>query len=92
MALKLRIVRANHLGADQARPERVKWRRGRRLARRSPVTSVSVPLAWVTAPPLDGRANDAVLEAVAKELGVRVGALRLRSGARSRTKVIEVTV
>lgn len=47
---------------------------------------------WVTAPPLDGRANDAVLEAVAERLGVRVGAVRLRSGVRSRTKVIEVTV
>lgn len=45
---------------------------------------------WVSAPPVEGAANQAVLEAVAKEMGVRPSAVRLRSGARSRTKVFEV--
>ncbi len=45
---------------------------------------------WVNAPPVEGAANQAVLEAVAKELGVRVSAVSLRSGGRSRTKVVEV--
>lgn len=45
---------------------------------------------WVSAPPVEGAANQAVLEAVAKELGVRLSAVSLRSGARSRTKVVEV--
>ena len=45
---------------------------------------------WVSAPPVEGAANQAVLEAVAKELGVRASAVTLRSGARSRTKVFEV--
>ncbi len=46
---------------------------------------------WVNAPPVEGAANQAVLEAVAKELGVRPSAVSLRSGARSRTKTIEVS-
>lgn len=45
---------------------------------------------WVTAAPVDGAANEAVLAAVAREAGVRLGAVRLRSGARGRTKVVEV--
>ena len=46
---------------------------------------------WVNAPPVEGAANQAVLEAVAKEMGVRPSAVSLRSGARNRTKVFEVT-
>ena len=45
---------------------------------------------WVSAPPVEGAANQAVIEAVAKEMGVRASAVTLRSGARSRTKVFEV--
>jgi uncharacterized protein len=45
---------------------------------------------WVSAPPVEGAANHAVLRAVADELGVSLSAVRLRSGARSRTKVVEV--
>jgi uncharacterized protein YggU (UPF0235/DUF167 family) len=44
----------------------------------------------VVAPAADGRANAAVLEAVAASLGVRKRAVRLIAGASSRTKVIEV--
>jgi uncharacterized protein (TIGR00251 family) len=45
---------------------------------------------WVNAPPVEGAANQAVIEAVAEEFDVRVSAVSLRSGARSRTKVVEV--
>lgn len=45
---------------------------------------------WVTAAPVEGAANEAVLEAVARKFGVRRSAVTLRSGARSRTKVVEV--
>ena len=45
---------------------------------------------WVAAAPVDGAANVAVLRAVAEELGVPVSALTLRSGARSRVKLVEV--
>ncbi|HEY4889016.1 MAG TPA: DUF167 domain-containing protein [Candidatus Dormibacteraeota bacterium] len=45
---------------------------------------------WVTAPPVEGAANQAVLRAVARELGVPVSAVSLRSGARGRLKTVEV--
>jgi uncharacterized protein (TIGR00251 family) len=45
---------------------------------------------WVNAPPVEGRANKAVAELVARTLGVPVSAVTLRSGARSRTKIFEV--
>jgi uncharacterized protein len=45
---------------------------------------------WVSAPAAEGAANRAVLEAVAEELGVAPSKVRLRSGARSRTKLVEV--
>lgn len=45
---------------------------------------------WVTAPPVEGAANQAVLKAVAGELHCPASSLTLRSGARSRMKVVEV--
>jgi uncharacterized protein YggU (UPF0235/DUF167 family) len=45
---------------------------------------------WVNEPASEGRANHAVLEAVAKELGVRVSAVSMRSGSHARTKLVEV--
>jgi len=45
---------------------------------------------WVTAHPVDGAANKAMLKAVADELDVPVTAVVLRSGGRGRTKVVEV--
>ena len=45
---------------------------------------------WVTAPPAEGAANQAVLKAVARELGVRASAVSLRSGARGRVKLVNV--
>jgi uncharacterized protein YggU (UPF0235/DUF167 family) len=44
----------------------------------------------VTAPPSDGRANSAVLEAIAAALGVAPSRLRVVSGGSSRTKAVEV--
>ena len=45
---------------------------------------------WVTAPPVGGAANAAVLRAVADHLDVPVSSVRLKSGAGARTKVVEV--
>src|SRR4051812_34757555 len=44
----------------------------------------------VPAPAVDGRATEAALTAVAESLGVRRSAVRLVTGATSRTKVVEV--
>ena len=45
---------------------------------------------WVNAPPVGGAANRAVLAAVAGHFDLPVSSVRLRSGARSRTKLVEV--
>ncbi len=45
---------------------------------------------WVSAAAADGAANRAVLQAVAEEFGVAPSTIRLRSGSRARTKLIEV--
>lgn len=45
---------------------------------------------WVTAPPLGGAANAAVLKAVAAHLDVPVSTVSLKSGAGARTKVVEI--
>ena len=44
----------------------------------------------VTAPPLEGRANDTVLELVARALGVRSSHVTLLRGARSRDKLLRI--
>lgn len=44
----------------------------------------------VSAPPVDGRANAAVCEAVAKAFGLRRSRVTLVSGATGRTKVLDV--
>ncbi|WP_373873827.1 DUF167 domain-containing protein [Virgisporangium ochraceum] len=45
----------------------------------------------VHAPPVDGRATDAAIAALADALGLRRADLSLRSGAASRDKIIAVT-
>jgi len=45
---------------------------------------------WVTAPPVAGAANAAVLRAVADQLKVPISAVSLRGGGRGRTKLVEV--
>ena len=44
----------------------------------------------VREPATDGRANRAVVDAVARALGVRHGAVRVAAGTSSRRKVVEV--
>jgi len=45
----------------------------------------------VSAPPEDGRANDAVLELLAERVGLPRRALTIVSGQKSRDKVVEMT-
>jgi uncharacterized protein YggU (UPF0235/DUF167 family) len=45
----------------------------------------------VTAPPVDGRATEAAIRALAAALGLKPAQLSLRSGATSRDKIIAVT-
>ena len=49
-----------------------------------------VVILRVTAPPLDGRANDAVCRLLAGVLGVRSSCLTILRGERSRDKVIAI--
>jgi uncharacterized protein len=44
----------------------------------------------VTAPPVDGRANDALRELIAKALGVAPSRVRIERGARGRAKLLSV--
>ena len=45
----------------------------------------------VTAPAVDVKANRAVVDALAKALGVRPSAVTIVSGISARTKIVEVT-
>jgi uncharacterized protein len=45
----------------------------------------------VGAPPVDGKATEAALRALADALSVRRSALRLRTGAASRDKLVDVS-
>ena len=45
----------------------------------------------VTSPPVDGEANAAVIELIAKTLGVARGAVKVVAGATSRRKTLEVS-
>ncbi|MGD0060312.1 MAG: DUF167 domain-containing protein [Verrucomicrobiia bacterium] len=46
---------------------------------------------YVTAPPEDGRANEAVVNAIAEWLGVKRRDVEIVRGATSRNKVVRVT-
>ena len=61
-----------------------------RAARAKAVWNGASLEVWVTAAPVDGAANAAVLKAVASHLNVPVSAVSLRSGGRSRSKLVEV--
>jgi uncharacterized protein (TIGR00251 family) len=50
----------------------------------------SALLVRVTAPPVEGKANDAVVALLAKALGVPRGAVRLERGGAARTKRVSV--
>ena len=58
-------------------------------ARVGPVHDGRLKLA-VTAPPVDGEANAAVIELVARALGVARGAVAVVTGASSRRKTLRV--
>ncbi|HMS56698.1 MAG TPA: DUF167 domain-containing protein [Fimbriimonadaceae bacterium] len=45
---------------------------------------------YVSAPPVDGEANDAVCAVVAKDLGLSRSKVRIVSGQTSRNKVLEI--
>ena len=62
-------------------------------AKRNSVTKVedgSIKV-YVTAPPADGRANEAVVETIAEWLGVKRRQIAIVSGATSRNKVVRLT-
>jgi uncharacterized protein len=44
----------------------------------------------VTAPPVDGEANAAVIELVAKQLGIARGSVEVIAGASSRRKTLKI--
>jgi uncharacterized protein (TIGR00251 family) len=44
----------------------------------------------LTAPPVEGEANDALMRFIAKHLGVPRSAVELRQGARSRDKTLHI--
>jgi uncharacterized protein YggU (UPF0235/DUF167 family) len=70
----MRIAVRAHPGASN---ERVRW-------------EGDVLHVWVTARAVEGAANRALTEAVARALGVRRSAVTLVSGERGRDKVVEV--
>ncbi|MBX3248274.1 MAG: DUF167 domain-containing protein [Myxococcales bacterium] len=45
----------------------------------------------LTAPPVEGAANDALVTLIAKALGLPRGAVRIVRGEKSRDKLVEVT-
>jgi uncharacterized protein YggU (UPF0235/DUF167 family) len=70
----MRIAVRAHPGASH---ERVRW-------------EGDVLHVWVTARAVEGAANRALIEALARALGVRRSAVTLVSGERGRDKVVEV--
>jgi uncharacterized protein len=47
-------------------------------------------LVQVTAPPVDGKANDAVCRLLAKSLRIATGRIRVVSGERARDKLVRI--
>jgi uncharacterized protein len=62
-------------------------------AKRNAVTKIADGSlkVYVTAPPEDGRANEAVVEAIAEWLGVKRRQVEIIRGATSRNKVVRIT-
>ena len=70
----MRISVRAHPGASR---ERVEWQDG-------------VLHVWVTVRAVEGRANRALVQAVARELGVRASAVSVVAGERGRDKLVEI--
>lgn len=66
---------------------RVQPRASRDTIRFGPEERVRITL---TAPPVDGKANDALCRFVAKTLGIRTGNVTVAGGARGRDKVLRL--
>ena len=45
---------------------------------------------WVTAPPVDGKANDMLIQILAEHLGVPRSCLKIIGGKTAKTKIIEI--
>lgn len=45
---------------------------------------------WLTAPPTDGKANQACIEFLARQLGIAKSRVRIISGEQARQKLIEL--
>lgn len=54
------------------------------------LTSEDIYLVRITAVPVDGKANKALIEDLAKYFDVRKGQIRIISGETSRMKVVEI--
>lgn len=48
-------------------------------------------LAQIKSPPVDGKANEELIALVAKHFGCRKSAISIKSGASSRTKLIQIS-
>jgi uncharacterized protein len=47
--------------------------------------------AWLTAPPVDGAANDALIALLAERLGLSKHSISIVRGATARQKILEIT-
>jgi uncharacterized protein (TIGR00251 family) len=47
-------------------------------------------LAQIKAPPVDGKANQALIELIAERFGCRKGAVSIKSGASGRMKLVRI--
>lgn len=65
---------------------------GNRLAgwREDPDTGERILLARVTAPPVDGKANSALIKLLAKEYAVPKSRIRILRGETAREKLVEL--
>jgi len=59
-------------------------------ARKNDVVEGDHLKVYVRAPPVKGKANEAVIEVLAKFFGVKKSDMRIISGERSREKVVEI--
>ncbi|MFO0616000.1 MAG: DUF167 domain-containing protein [Polyangiaceae bacterium] len=61
-----------------------------RASRRGVAVKDGVVIVSVTAPPVDGRANEEIVEVVADHLGVRRADIAFVSGETAKVKILEI--